>query len=434
MSKNNGQLPSGDIQSGAKSSPLDKAIFIFFVIAAFYGLAMGLSDSVLANYFKEAYNVDAQQRGFIEFPRELPGVVSIIAVAVIAPLGIIKGARVTAVLFCAGILALALFRPGFSVMLAILFVYSLGMHMYVPLNDSIAITLSVSGNTGKTLGRFRSMTMAFTMLAGLIVFFGFRSGLFGFETPVVVFLISAAAALVVVFLFSAMRKALPAEMQFVKVGGSGNFLQNIKSNMIFRKEYMRYYVLSALFGGRKQIMFVYSPWVLIELLGFRADSMSILAIIGAMIGIFFMPIVGKLIDRHGARKVLMAEEFAFIGVYIAYGSLSRWVSINQGVVMLAGIGMLLVYLLNIIDRMSAQFAMVRSIYLQQIAIKKEDVTPTLTVGMAIDHVFAIVGSLACGTVWYVWGPEYVFFIAGVLAVINLFVAMGIRMPKAQAQA
>jgi len=36
------------------------------------------------------------------------------------------------------------------------------------------------------------------------------------------------------------------------------------------------------------------------------------------------------------------------------------------------------------------------------------------------------GSLVCGTVWYVWGPEYVFVIAGVMSLGNLIVASGIR--------
>ena len=421
LSKTQGSAPAGD-----RSANIEKAVLLFLAISAFYGLAMGLSDSVMANYFKEAYRVDAQQRGFIEFPRELPGVVSIIAIAAVAPFGMIKGARVTIMLFFAGILTLALIRPGFSSMLAILFVFSLGMHMFIPFNDSIGISLAVKGSAGKMLGRFRSMTMAFIMVAGLIVFFGFRSGLFSFETPVTVFILSAAAALTVIILFTAMKKVMPAEIQFVNTSESRSFIQNVKRNFVFRKQYARYYVICALFGGRKQIMFVYSPWVLIELLGFKADSISILAIIGSLIGIFFMPVVGRLIDRHGTRKVMIAEALAFIMIYVAYGLLSRWVNAQGGTVVLVGIAMLLVYLLNIIDRMSAQFAMVRALYMQSIAINKEDVTPSLTVGMAIDHVVAIVGSLVCGTVWYVWGPEYVFVIAGVMSLLNLIVASGIR--------
>ena len=453
----------------SKYPSIERAILIFMLISACYGLATALSDTILANYFKDAYNVDAQQRGFIEFPRELPGVLSIFALALIAPLGIIRSARITAMLFLGGILALALVRPGFSTMLLILFVYSLGMHMFMPINDSLGISLAIKGNTGKMLARFKSVTMAFSTVAGIAVFFGFRSGFFNFDTPVVVFIITAAAMLVIVFLFIFMGRALPDDFLQEKKAARAKecakapahsrtpshapspahsrahsrslsrahsrspFLQNMKNNMVFRKEYMRYYVICALFGGRKQIMFVYSPWVLIELLDFKADSISMLAIIGSLIGVFFMPIVGRLIDKHGTRKVMMVEALAFIFIYIAYGSLSRWINARHEAVVLAGIGMLLVYLLNIVDKMSAQFAMVRAIYMQSLAIKKEDVTPSLTVGMGIEHVVSIIGASVCGIVWYQWGPEYVFVIAGVMSLLNLIVAMGIRVPPAAAE-
>jgi MFS family permease len=193
---------------------------------------------------------------------------------------------------------------------------------------------------------------------------------------------------------------------------------------VFRREYLRYYLICAVFGGRKQIMLVYSPWVLIDLLDFKADTISILAVIGSLIGIFFMPIVGKWIDYFGVRRVMTAEALAFIGVYIAYGFLSKWV--NTNVVVLTGAGMMCVYLLNIVDRMSAQFSMVRSIYMRSLALVPEDVTPSLTLGMAIDHVVAIVGSYICGLVWFRWGPEFVFLIAGSLSLINLIAAQGIK--------
>jgi predicted MFS family arabinose efflux permease len=172
-------------------------------------------------------------------------------------------------------------------------------------------------------------------------------------------------------------------------------------------------------------MIVYSPWVLIELLGFRADTMSILAVIGALIGIFFLPVVGKWIDRFGVRKVMMVEAFAFLLIYMAYGLLSRWV--GGAAAAPAGIMMLLVYLLNIIDRMTAQFGMDRAIYMRQIAAAPEDVTPSLSLGMSIDHVLAIAGATVCGVIWQQFGPEYVFILAGALSLLNFFVARGIKL-------
>jgi predicted MFS family arabinose efflux permease len=393
---------------------------IFILVSALSGLALGLSDSVLANYFKDAYEVTPQQRGFIEFPRELPGVVSLLFIAALSALKNIRTAILTQILALGGIAALGLIRPSFAVMCILLCVYSLGVHMYMPLRDSIGLSLAKAhggGSPGKMMGRFQSAGMASMMFAGVLIFFGFNRGWFSFETPVVIFLISACAfALAGVFL-AVLRKSDPVVEAEAPVN----------ARFVFRKRYLRYYTICALFGGRKQIMIVYSPWVLIELLGFQADTMSILAVIGAGIGIFFLPVVGRWIDRFGVRRVMMVETFAFILIYIAYGMLSRWVSGGAGAH--GGILMLLVYLLNILDRMTGQFGMDRAIYMRQIAVTPEDVTPSLSLGMSIDHVLAIAGATVCGVIWQQFGPEYVFVFAGVLSLLNFIIARGIKIPE-----
>jgi len=299
-------------------------------------------------------------------------------------------------------------------MLLFIFIYSMGLHMTIPLGDSIGLSLTTRENMGRLMGWFNSVKMALGMIGGLICFFGFRSGVFHFNTPVLIFLLCAGAFLVCAILFLAMHAGIGARLES----------RTEVSKMVFRKEYMRYYVISALYGSRKQIMFAFSPWVLIELLGFKADMMSILGVIGAFIGIFFIPLVGKLIDRKGSRFTMIIEAGCFIALYIAYGLLSKWV--NENVVVLTAVGMFFIYILFICDRMTTQFYMVRAIYFKSIALKEEDVTPSLSAGMAIDHVFAILGAFLCGIVWDKWGPEYVFIIAAILSAANLIAAWGIR--------
>jgi predicted MFS family arabinose efflux permease len=378
------------------------------------GLAGGFSDAILANYFKEAYDVNAAQRGFIELPRELPGVLSFFFLAWLSSLGNVRNAVLAQLLGAGGLCVLGLFRPSYAVMLIFLFVFSTGVHMFIPLGDSIGLSLAQRMNMGRVMGRINSVRMAFLMISGVLTFVGFRVGLFNFELPAWVFIIGAACFFAASILLFAQRR----------VGGDLLDGPVEQTKFVFRKEYSRYYLICAVFGGRKQIMYVYSPWVLIDLLDFRADTISILAVIGSLIGIFFMPVVGRWIDNFGIRRVMTAEALAFIAVYIAYGFLSRWV--NNNAVMLTGLGMMLVYLLNIVDRMSAQFSMVRSIYMRSIAVAAEDVTPSLTLGMAIDHVVAIIGSYLCGLVWFRWGPEFVFLIAGALSLANLIAAQGIK--------
>ena len=393
---------------------LKAAIFIFVVISACTGFYTGIIDSILANYFKDAYSVTAEQRGFIEIPRELPGILSLFVITALSFLRDIRTAIIAQVFGVIGFVVLGLFHPTYGVMLVFIFIASLGQHMFMPLGDSIGLSLANRDNMGRVLGKFNGIRMAFGMIAGIICFFGFRTGVFHFDTPVTIFLIVACAFLACAFLLYAMHAQIGAEIES----------QTDASKLVFRKEYMRYYVICALFGGRKQIMYVFSPWVLIALLDFKADAMSILGVIGCFIGIFFIPLIGKLIDNIGSRNVMIIEAACFIVIYIAYGLLSKWA--DEGRLIMTGVSMFLIYLLNICDRMSAQFYMVRSIYMKSIAIVPEDVTPSLSAGMAIDHILAIIGASLCGIVWDAWGPEYVFVIAGVLSLLNLIVAAGIK--------
>jgi len=396
----------------------ERGIKLFMIVTALVGLGMGLSDFVLANYFNEAYQITPLQRGYIEFPRELPGVIAIFAIGGLAFLGNVRSGIIAQVLALAGILVLALIRPDFYIMLIFLFIHSLGTHMYLPIADSIGLSLTKPGSVGRVMGRINSAKMASFMVAGLITFLGFRFGAFSFDTPIGIFLFAviffALAAVFLVFLYRVIKEQ---ERAAPKRG----------LNIVIRKKYLRYYAICALFGGRKQIMLVYSPWVLIYMLGFRADTMAVLGMIGAGIGIFFLPVIGRCIDRFGIRRVMVMEALAFMGVYLAYGFLSGWINSQQTVV-LTGVMMILVYILNIVDRMSAQFGIVRSIFLKSIAVSPDDVTPSIALGMSIDHIFAISGALICGIIWHNFGPQYVFAIAGLMSFGNMLIARGIKPP------
>jgi len=388
-----------------------RAIIVYMVIVALLGLAMGLSDNIYSNYFRDAFNVNAFQRGLIEVPRETPGVIGVLILSGLAFLGNIRLGIIAQILTILGLFAMAMLDPSFEVMLIFLFINSLGMHMFIPLYDGIGMSLAKKGETGKVLGRFNSMRVAFSMVAGLLVFWGFNSGFFSFTTHYIIPFIIAGFLLIVI---TGLLIYLLSLTKDVEVKG--------KSKLIFRKNYLKFYVMAFLFGGRKQIMFVFGPWVLIELLDFGADYMALLMVAGAVIGIFILPLIGKLIDKFGTGKVLMAEAIGFLLIYLGYGIISFGVvgHLFTGFVVLGiAIGV------NIFDRAVAHMGMVRSVYVRQIAVSDEDITPTLAVGMSLDHIVGISSALLGGFIWHNWGPWYVFIFSAVLAIGNLVVAYSI---------
>ena len=401
-----------------------KALLTYLSILALAALAAGLSDNVLSNYFKDAYQVTALQRGLIEIPRETPGLIGVLIISALAYLGDLRIAIAAQALMVAGLIFLGFMTPPFAVMLVFIFIHSLGGHLWYPLQDTIGLhMIRDNGSAGKLVGRFKGISTAFSMVAGILVFIGFRSGFFSFTTPVkTIFIIAFVLFAVVLILLIYLERLMPDErLQADKTALSRRFgLRQRRLRLVFHREYRFYYILAIVFGVQKQIMFVFAPWVLIDLLDKKADTLALLTIIGAFIGIFFIPALGHWIDRFGIKKMLYADAFSFIAVYILYGLISA--GFASGTLARTGLPVALAFALFIIDRMSMQMGMIRSLYLRNIALRPEDIAPTLTLGQSMDHVVSITCATLGGLVWSIWGPQYVFFLAALFSIVNYVVA------------
>jgi MFS family permease len=381
----------------------------------FTAIGLAFSNNVVSNYFKDAYQVDAYQRGLIEFPREIPGIISIFVIAGLSFLSDLRISMIAQILSAIGIFILGVTTPSFNIMLLFIFINSMGMHLFFPLQDSIGLSLAEKDKMGVRMGQYKGIFTGFQMLASVFVFIGFKTGFLSFTAPVKwLFLLAGIAAIIVFYLMLKLDRHMQSSHHQPKL------------KVVFRKEYSLYYILVVMFGVQKQIMMVYGPWVLIELLNKQADTLAILTIISSFIGIFFIPAIGRWLDRYGVKKLLYADALSFIGVYMLYGLLSAgYVSDTLPKV---GIGVLLAYGLFIIDRMSTQMSIVRTVYLKTIALSASDITPTLTLGQSMDHFVSILCAYLGGIVWMSWGPQYIFFLAAGLSVVNLVVAIVVKIP------
>jgi len=404
------------------SKTRQRAFILLLVATAFTSLASGLAEGTFSNFYYEVYAVTSRQRGFIEFPREIPGLIAVVVISLMSFMGEIKLAIAAQVLSIIGLILLGIFTPPFAVMLAFLFINSMGMHLYMPLKDSIGLNIIGSENTGRKFGILNGVRTGAGFIAAGAVLLGFRFGFFSFSHAIFRnFLIATLFFAAVVLILLKIRKMIGDP----KIStGKGRFL--------FRKEYKFYYLLASLHGAHKQIASVYAPWVLITILLRRADTMAALSMVGMFLGIFFIPTAGWLADRLGVRRMMFAEGFAFIAIYIAFGIFSG--GLASGNIATVGIPIIIVYVLFILDRMTMQLGMIRVLYLRSIAVDKAEIAPTLSTGMSLDHAISIVSALLGGVVWYSWGPQYVFFIAAVLSLGNVMVAFWLPRGKEQEEA
>lgn len=402
----------------SKEVDMKKDVKIYFAIIALTAMALAMTNDVISNFFNDAYAMTTAQRGLIEFPREIPGVIGVFVIALLVSRTDIQISMLAQVLSFIGIIFLGLTTPSYNTMVLFVFINSMGMHLFLTLQDSIGISLAKPENLGRRMGQYHGIYIGFEMLGALIIFAGFRTNLFTFETfPRIPFLIAGALLACVLFLLFYLNKVMGME------GGHPK-----KIPFVFRKEYRFYYLLVVLYGVQKQMMLVYGPWVLITLVGTTTDIMAMLIMLGFFIGIFFVPALGRWLDRFGVRKLLFADAISFIVVYFLYGLLSA--GYYSGNLATSGWPVLLGYGLFIIDRMSTQMSIIRTVYLRSILLDVSDMTPTLSLGISMDHVVSIISAMVAGLAWMRFGPQYVFFFVSALSLLNLYAAFHVQDCKA----
>jgi len=397
-------------------------MLMFFILIAAVALGNGLSDAIYSNYFKEVYQVTAIQRGFIEFPRELPGMLCAVVIGLLGFLGDLRVAFIAQLLSFIGLVILGLITPTFGVMLIFLFINSLGMHLFMPLRDSIGMSLAEPNKVGCRMGQILSLSSAFSMIASLFVFFGFRLGFFSFNTPIkVVFLVGAGFFLCAIAMTAIMIVRVKPQKE-----------TRCKVKYIFKKQYRYYYMLAILKGVQKQIAYVYGTWVIVDLLGKKTDILALLFIAVGFVSMFFLNKLGKLLDRYGIKNMMYIDAISFVVVYVIYGFVV-W-GISSGRLPKEGLTVWMVYSLFVLDRISMQIGMVNSIYVSSITLNKKEVTSILSTGISLDHVFSIIAGVAGGFIWANFGSQWIFFIAAALSLGNVYVAYCVQPEKEREEA
>jgi predicted MFS family arabinose efflux permease len=333
-------------------------------------------------------------------PRELPGFLVVFFSAIFFFLCSRRLAFVANLLCAFGILLIGFGSPGFSVMLLWLFIFSIGQHLFIPLNQSIGMELASEGQKGKRLGQFSAVANAAMIIGSFCIFIGFKFFNLSFQIS---YIVAFLGFLTVSTLLYLMTKDEP---------------YSARTKFQLRKEYKLFYWLNILYGTRKQIFLTFAPWVLVTIFHQKTQVLATLLATGGVIGIFFKPALGKAIDKLGERFILTAEAVVLVFVCIGYG-FAREVFTETAALMIA-------FVCYIVDQLMMSVSMARATYLQKIAVKPEDVTQTLTMGVSIDHIFSISVALLGGLIWVKWGYQYVFVLGAIIAVVNFFSALRVQ--------
>jgi predicted MFS family arabinose efflux permease len=383
---------------------LNRDMLLFISTLAAAAFSESVFNSIFNNFLDTTFSLNSFYRTFLELPRESGGLLIIVVSAILFFIPSRRMAAISLLLGASGLVCMAFFSVTFHWMFVWLFIFSLGQHLFMPINTSISMELAKEGETGKRLGQFNAIRNVSIIAGSFFIFLGFKFFHFNFK---IAFCIAALVYLCAACFLCLMH---PGSAQ----PGS--------SHIKIHKEYKMYYWLAILFGTRKQIFLTFAPWVLVTEFHQSTAVLATLLTIAGISGIVFQPLLGKAIDTYGEKTVLASEAFFLIFICFGYGFSKTIFPLNQAFIVAC--------ICFVADQLLMSVNMARSTYLKKIAIKKEHITPTLTMAVSLDHIFSISIALTGGVIWAKWGYQMVFLAGSAIALVNLVSAFFITTPAA----
>jgi len=380
--------------------PRELKLFIAAILAM--GMGFSIVEATFNNFLDERYALNGFERAFLEFPREIPGLMVVFVSALLWFLCSRRLGTLAMILGAIGTSLIGFAAPSYGIMVVWLFIYSLGQHLFLPLYSSIGMELAREGQAGRRLGQLNAVRNLAAILGSFLVFLGFKFLGFTFHHTFALAALTLFIAAVLLFAMQTEKTQAPA------------------LHLRLYRPYRLYYVLSVLYGSRKQLFLTFAPWVLVTVFHQPTQTIATLLTLGGVIGILFQPLLGHAIDRLGERLVLCAEAFLLIFVCFGYGFAKFLVSEHTAFLIVCGCFLL--------DQMLMSVNMARATYIKKIALEPAHIQPALTASVSIDHIFSILVALLGGVIWNIFGFQYVFLMGTGIAFLNLMAAMHVRIP------
>lgn len=390
----------------ARWSNTPRELKLFVTATLVVGLAYSMYDSTFNNFLNEKFALTGFQRSFLEFPRELPGVLTAFVAALFSFLASRRLGVLAMLMGLAGILLIGFASSSYALMVVWLFIYSMGQHLYMPVAQMIGMELAREGKFGQRLGQLNAIRNLAAILGSFFIVLGFRYLGLSFKLT---FVLGAVGLLATATLLFSMKSEKP---------------QTTRLFLKLHPQYRLYYMLAILAGTRKQIFITFAPWVLVTIFNQSTQIMATLFTIGGIIGVLFQPFLGWAIDRFGEKVVLASEAVMLVFVCFGYGFAKNLFS--------AGLAFLVTCGCYLLDQMLFSVSMARSTYIKKIATDPAHVQPALTASVTIDHVFSIPMALLGGVIWNSVGYQYVFLVGALIAMINFIVVQQMHIPKHEA--
>ncbi|HID56539.1 TPA: MFS transporter [Candidatus Poribacteria bacterium] len=359
--------------------------FLLLAISVFcLNVGFGVYFATFNNFIVERIGIRPEQLGFMEALRETPGFLSAAFNALVSIISapIVGGASLIVMGFGIGS-----YSQVHTLLWLVLFslIWSIGFHGWAPLQGTMALAFSEEGRKGERLGQLRSVG-GFAYLFGLLL--AISVSLIDYSG---VYLLAGVIIAIggVTILFASWNRDGIRETRF-----------------LFRWRYGIYYALNFMQGCRKQIFVVFAVFTLVKVYGISVQTVITLMVINQIVTIFTGPLMGRFVDRYGERKMLSLSYLGLIFVFMGYALIHNpWI----------------LFLCYCLDNFLYFGAIALTTYINRIA-PPQDIRPTLSMGVTMNHVAAILTPLFGGLLWEAFSYEVIFAGGAFVALISLLVS------------
>ncbi|WP_205727842.1 MFS transporter [Flammeovirga pectinis] len=346
---------------GLKKNPM----YIFLLVLS-VATALGFQGwrTLFNNFAVDEIGLNGLDIGAIQSFREVPGFLVVTALFFLMFIKEDKFASISIIIMGIGI-ALTGFFPTFWGLMFTTLIMSIGFHYFETANQSLTLQSFSKVDSPHVLARLKS-TMAFTNIAIGGTIYGLT-----FITDYTSIYLLIGVIVVIAGFWAVFQNPIPKDA----VG------QNKK--MILKSKYWLFYVLNLLSGARRQVFVVFAVLLLVEKYNFTIQEITILFVVNNIISMYFNPIIARMLNRFGERKMLSFEYISLAIVFIAYATIeNRWV----------------VAMLYVVDHIFFSFSIGIKTYFQKHADPK-DIAPSMAVGFTINHVVAVFLPILGGWIW-----------------------------------
>jgi hypothetical protein len=369
-------------------------------------MGMNLFESIAPNFFREEIGMNGALNGYLIAIRELPGFLLIFVAAILLRRGLAQATGISLVI--AGI-GYACFAPTTAFWMVIIptLISSVGYHSWLQLQPALGLSLARKGEEGSVLGRLNGIGFLGTMIAMvavLVSLYGAEHWLDIEQGPILRgFLIlagvSAILGAIAIWNFPSSDRDLAAA--------------RVAPRITWRREYRLYYWLALLDGSRMQIYFAFAPFVLVEHFDVSATHLIIVLIVASLIQWRAGPVVGEMVDRFGERRLLTIGYCLHLTVFLGFA-----LAPNVWIAYLCFIGYRIMFL----------FSIGTTTYLKKIC-RREDLAPSLAMGVSLSHVTAIVVPVVAASLWDKLGYQFPFIFGTIFIFGSLILTQKINVAR-----